>query len=150
MLNEQNSIRGAHVRKGFGFLLVLAALGVAAVVAAQVYNLDYWLLPSKQKFAQTWKKDVLALEASGRLPEGWGQIREISLKTDNSPAQMWVENVDVPIKKNKDGLFKLDVFVIHWIEDDRYGALIQYNLVDQRNGNTTWELSRRLPVGRIL
>ncbi|MEK7357455.1 MAG: hypothetical protein AAB250_13470, partial [Bdellovibrionota bacterium] len=138
------------MRKGFGFILVIAALIVGAAVAAQVYNVEYWLLPSKQKFAQNWQNDVAALEKSGKLPESWQQIREIVVKTDNSPAQTWVVGLEAPIKKKQDGFFRLDVFVAHWIDDDRYGALIQYNLVDLRDGNTTWELSRNLQIGRIL
>jgi hypothetical protein len=138
------------VRKGIGFLIVIAALVVAALGASQYYNLDYWLLPSKQKFATTWMKDIGSLEKSGKLPEGWQQIREIVIKTDNSPAQNWVVGLDPGIKKKQDGVYRLDVFVAHWIENDRYGALVQYNLVDLRTGNTTWELSRNMQIGRIL
>lgn len=141
---------GAHVRKGIGFALFLAAAAAAVFGAAQYYNVDYWMKPSKQKFAISWKKDVIALEKSQKLPKEWQQIREIVVKTDNSPAQTWVEGVDLPIQKKQDGFFRLDVFIAHWIDNDKYGALIQYNLVDLRNGNTIWELSRSLQIGRIL
>lgn len=138
------------MRKGLGFLLFLIALVVAAAGAAQYYNVDYWLKPSKEKFSITWKKDLKTLEKSGKLPEGWQQIREIALKTDNSPAQTWVVGLEAPIKKSPEGFFRLDIFIAHWIENDKYGTLIQYNLVDLRTGNTTWELSRSLQIGRIL
>lgn len=138
------------MRKGIGFALFIAAAAAAVFAAAQHYNVDYWLKPSKEKFAITWKKDVVALEKSQKLPKEWQQIRDIVVKTDNSPAQNWVDGVALPVQKKKDGLFRLDVFVAHWIENDKYGVLIQYNLVDLQSGNTTWELSRSLPVGRIL
>ena len=138
------------MRKGLGFLLIILALIVGAAAAAQYYNVDYWLLPSKDKFAVQWKKDVGTLEKSGKLPEGWQQIREISIKTDASPAQNWVVGLEAPMKKKPDGTYKLEVFIAHWIDNDKYGALIQYNLVDLRTGNTTWELSRNLQIGRIL
>jgi hypothetical protein len=138
------------VRKGIGFAIFIAALVVAALGAAQYYNLDYWLKPSKEKFVLSWKKDIAALEKSSKLPKEWQEIREIIVKTDNSPAQNWVEKIETPVKKKPDGFYRLDVFIAHWIDNDKYGVLIQYNLVDLRNGNTIWELSRSLPIGRIL
>ncbi len=138
------------MRKGIGLLLVIAAIAVTALAACQFYNVDYWLKPSKDKFSVTWSKDVAALEKSGKLPEGWQQIREIVIKTDNSPAQNWVVGFDPGIKKKQDGFYRLEIFIAHWIENDRYGALVQFNLVDLRTNDTTWEVSRNMPIGRIL
>lgn len=137
------------MRKGLGLILILAALTITGSLLATIYDLDYWLAPPKEKFLRTWANDVEILEKSNQLPVGWQNIREISLKTDNSIAQDWIVGMEAPIKKNPQGKYRLDVFIIHQLEDTRYGAVVQYNLVDLVTGDTTWELGRTFKLGYV-
>ena len=138
------------MRKGLGVILILGALIAVCSALAHVYSLNYWLLPAKEKFKTSWANDIKLLEESKKLPQAWSEIKDINVRTDNSPAQDWIVNFRSPIQTNPKGTFRLDIFIIHFIQNDRYGAVIQYNLVDLKNGNTVWELARTLKLGFIL
>ena len=146
-----------QIRKKVGLVLLLASLASIAWLAAVFFNLSFWLASPDKKFLRAWNEDIQLLEKTkNSLPKEWHQIREISLKADNSPIQEWMQikgwedalKKPIPIDP-KSGQFRLDIFLIHWLEGYRYGVVVQYNLVDLRNNNTTWELGRTLKLGVI-
>ena len=138
------------MRKGLGFLLVLVSLLIIGGLAASIFKADYWILSPKDKFIRSWQDDVALLKKSGKLPDGFNHIREIEIKSDNSPARDWIDDLKRRVPTEPTGTYKLSVMVIHWIEDTRYGAIVQYNLVDTKSGNTVWELSRTFKLGYLL
>jgi hypothetical protein len=138
------------MRKGVGFLLLLVSLLVAAGVAAVTFHADYWMLAPKDKFLRSWQEDLKLLRKNKALPASWDHIREVEVKSDNSPAIDWVESVKKQTKLDPNGTFKLNVMVIHWIEKTKYGAIVQYSITDTRSGNTVWEISRTLHLGYLL
>lgn len=138
-----------NVRKGIGLTLILASIATLFLIAFVVFRADYWLMHPKEKFLHSWQEDVKLLEATNKLPKEWQEIGKVALSSDNSPAQHWLENIRPPIQIKKDGQYRLDVFVIHWIEDTRYGAVVQYNIVDMKTQNTIWELGRTFKLGYI-
>jgi hypothetical protein len=138
------------MRKGLGFLLVIASLLIVGAIAAVSLRADYWILSPREKFLRSWQEDVLLLQKSNKLPQGWSHIRTVEVKSDNSPARDWVDDLKKRVPTDPTGTYKLSVMAIHWIEENRYGAIIQYNLVDTKSGNTVWELSRTFKLGYIL
>lgn len=138
------------MRKGLGFLLILISLLVVGGVAAVSFHADYWLLTPKEKFLTSWQDDVRLLRKNHSLPASWDHIREVEVKSDNSPALDWIESLKQQIHIDPNGTFKLNVMVIHWIEKNKYGAIVQYSITDTRSGNTVWEISRTLHLGYLL
>jgi hypothetical protein len=137
------------MNKKVGLILVVSALAVALWVAWFGLDANYWLAPPHDKMNLSWSRDVRLLEESGRLPTQWNEIKEISIRADNSPIQDWLSGLEAPIRRNPNGQYRLEVFLIHMIEGNRYGAVIQYNLVDLKNDNTIWEAGRTLKLGIV-
>lgn len=138
------------MRKGTGIGLIFAALVLGFGAWFTLAGGQFWLLTPKEKFLTAWSQDLELLSKSGNLPKEWENIREVALKTDNSPAQDWISGVKPPIPTNQNGTYRLDVFVVHWLEGYRYGAILTYSLVDtRRNDNTVWELSRTHKLGIV-
>jgi hypothetical protein len=138
------------MRKSVGFLLLLISLLVIGGVAAVSLRADYWLLAPKEKFLTSWQEDVKLLRKNKSLPAAWDHIREVEVKSDNSPAMDWIESLKKQIKIDTNGTYKLNVMVIHWIEKTKYGAIVQYSITDTKSGNTIWEISRTLHLGYLL
>jgi hypothetical protein len=138
------------MRKGLGFLLILVSLLVIGGVAAVSLHADYWMLSPKEKFMSSWQDDVRLLRKKKALPAPWDHIREIEVRSDNSPAIDWVDSLKKQIKIDPNGTYKLNVMVIHWIEKTKYGAIVQYSITDLKSGNTIWEISRTLHLGYLL
>jgi hypothetical protein len=95
-----------------------------------------------------WKDDVKLLVKAQKLPKAWGEIRNIHVDTASPIAAKWMKNIEVPIKVRHDGGYRLDILIDHWIYQGHLGAMIQYNLVDLKSGNTVWELGRTLTIGK--
>ena len=131
-------------------LLLLIAGGLCAIWIAWVsLNLGFWMAPPREKFLNAWAEDFRLLNASGTLPPSWSQIRDVNIRTDNSPIHEWLEKAEIPIKKNPKGNLILDVMAVHWIEGHRYGVVLQYKLLDAQTKNTVAELGRTFKLGIV-
>ncbi len=137
------------MRKSLPLMLIIASLGGLIITATNGLRLNYWLSPPKEKFFESWSADLDNLKSSGKLPKAWDEIKQISVKSDNSPAQDWLATTPPIIKTNSHGNYRLEIFVIHWIEGTRYGVVVQHSLLDLQNNNTVWELSRTYPLGFV-
>ena len=135
--------------KNLGLILIVAATIMSLWAASAIFNVSYWLLSPEQKFYKSWQADLALLEKSKTLPKQWSLIKELTIKAANAPAQDWIAINRPPIKLNPSANYRLDIFVIHWLEGYRYGVVIEYNLVDLRNENTIWELGRTLKLGWV-
>ena len=138
------------MHKGLGFIFLLVSVLALAGIASVTFHADYWLLPPREKFLSSWQDDVKLLRKNRALPTAWDHIREVVVKSDNSPAVDWVESLRRQIKIEPTGAYKMNVMVIHWIENTKYGAIIQYSITDTRTGNTIWEVSRTLHLGYLI
>ncbi len=138
------------MQRSLGVIFILASFATLLLIGWIGFNGDYWISPPKEKFLRSWRDDVHLLEKTKTLPPAWKEIREITLKADpNSPADGWIQDIVVPVERNPKGKYRLEVFVIHWIDGYRYGAVVQYDLVDLSNDNTTWELGRTFKLGFV-
>lgn len=151
------------MQKKFGLFLLATATLAVVFSGYSLRHLNYYLKQPFEKLIITWSEDVKNLERSKSLPKEWSDIKEFEIKGDNSwPTQDWITQIKKkdtrkttntvlipPIKLNSSGRFKLEIFLIHWIEGYRYGAIVQYHLVEIATKNTVWELDRTYKMGFI-
>ena len=138
------------MRKTFGILLLIIGLLAIGTVAAVSLRAQYWLLTPKEKFMTSWQEDLALLRKSKNLPAGWDHIQKVEIKSDSSAAIDWVQSLKPKIKIDSAGNYKLNIMVIHWIEKNKYGAIVQYSMTDLKSGNLIWEISRTLHLGYLL
>lgn len=100
----------------------------------------------KDRLEALWFKDMKALEASGKLPQGWDLIEKVELIAGDSYSKELIDNSSYPIKLNPKGDKKLEVIFDKWVDGQESGIIIQYHLVDQKTNNTIWELGRSLKL----
>lgn len=142
------------MRKGLGVFFISASVALAALaliiyIVAHAYNIEFWAAPPAEKFVRSWRADIASLTSKNKLPKQWSDIKEIRVQTDSSPAQNWVKDLVVPAQTKPNGHYRLEIFVIHWIEGYRYGVVVQHNLVDLANNNTVWEMNRTYKLGIV-
>ncbi len=110
-------------------------------------NLKFWMLPPSQKFSVAVAEDLKLLDQKHFLPEAWQKIQKISLTSDASHVSNWLDEKSFQIPVQKNGEYILEIFVSEWIDGYRYGALVEYDLVNIKNKNTVWELNRTYKLG---
>lgn len=142
--SELNTQRGSsHV----GIVLLLSSLALAALIALVGFNQRYWLLPPPEKFDQSWKAD-LALLAKTKQGEMLKRVAKIRVRSDgHSPASDWIEKIKAPVELNKEGDLLADVFIIHQIDEHRYGVIVQYEFIQLKDENKVGEFARTLWLG---
>lgn len=134
---------GSHI----GWVLILTAVALAALVALYGFDQKYWLLPPEQKLISSWRSD-LNLIKENKQAELLKRVKQVRLRAnDHSPAAEWIEKVQAPIEKSPSGDVLADVFLIHQIEGHRYGVVVQYEFIDLKNNNKIGEFARTLWLG---
>ena len=132
---------------------IAIAIGViiicAVVFMLYALKINFWLAKPAEKMAMTWSEDLKLLENSRKLPPQWKEIKEVSIKADNSEIQNWLKDLHPDIPMIKTGNYRLEVFLVFLIEGYRYGVVAQYHLVDLRNNNTVWEDGRTFKLGIV-
>ena len=119
----------------------------AIAVLAYVLNAPYWLRPPQEKFALAWRQDLSHLDKEHKLPEAWKSLKNVEFTSNDEQVIDWYQKTGNPLPVSENGHFKLQVLGVHFIEGNRYGVMLQYNLVDLKSGNTVGEFSRRLKLG---
>jgi hypothetical protein len=108
------------------------------------------LTPSAKKLDFAIREDLQLLKKTKTFPaKEWMNISQVEISSDASPVQDWISKDSLVITKKPDGDFKLNVFATLWLDENRYGAIIQYDLVDLKTKNTVWELNRTYKLGWI-
>ena len=112
-------------------------------------DVGFWFATPAKKFAMATRNDMKLLEKNHSLPKIWSKIKKIELSSDASHVQDWLNADAFDIPKTNNGDYTLDIFVSEWIDGYRYGALVQYDLIDIKTKNTVWELNRTYKLGII-
>lgn len=130
-----------------GVVLLVSALALAALIALVGFNQRYWLLPPHEKLEQSWKQDTQLLLAT-KQGDLLKRVAKIRVRSDgHSPADEWLEKVKAPLEVNKDGDLLADIFVIHQIDKNRYGVVVQYEFIQLKDQNKIGEFARTLWLG---
>lgn len=128
-----------------------SAIGIAIVLmilfSAERADVAFWFAPPANKFALATRTDMKLLEKNHYLPKAWSKIKSIEISSDASHVQDWLKADAFDIAKVNSGEFTLNIFVSEWIDGYRYGALVQYDLIDIKSKNTVWELNRTYKLG---
>lgn len=138
-----------HLHKRVGLIMIAVAVVTILIILWSALGVGFYLKPPHEKLLTRWKADLAQLEKAQKLPSQWNDIREIQLRSDNSPIQEWLPQIKAPIQTNPNGRYRLEIFLIHWIEKYKYGVVVEYNLIDLTSNNKVWEFGRTYPLGFI-
>lgn len=117
------------------------------IMVLWVGSMGYLLLQEaspSEKLEILWNKDIQLLKQTKSLPSAWYDIDHVEFYGGTEIAKSWLNEMTVPIEVKPKGHYTLEVLLVDWKENQKAGAMIQYNLVDQKSGNMVWELGRTL------
>ena len=98
------------------------------------------------KLHKLWKKDLAALKKQKKLPGGFDEIKELHYTPLSKMSAQWMSEISIPIKVNHEGKYRLNIQVDHWSEKSKTAAVVHYQMVDIKSGNTVWEFGRTYPL----
>lgn len=129
------------------------ALLLAALVVGAYFFFNRALTPYKEsvsvRLGRAISQDLQSLKAKSSLPEQFNKVRGFELSTEGSTFKPWVDETKISFPTDPNGTFELQLFIFFFVNENRYGANVQYDLVDSKTKNTVWELTRSYNLGWI-
>lgn len=93
--------------------------------------------------------DLTSLINAKAVPANISKIRGFQISTEGSTFKPWIDEVKIGVPVTKDGTHGLEVFIFFFIDEQKLGANVQYNLVEIKTNNTEWETTRSYDLGWI-
>lgn len=128
---------------------MIAALLLLTPVVWLWPNIQFSLLSPQEKLAFLIKQDFDSLRSTGYLPKNWNEIGSIEVHGDKYPERPWLHTVSLPLFLKPNGERHLEVQVLPWESEGRFGAVVNYELLDRKTKNTLWEFGRTFEIGVI-
>lgn len=124
--------------------LAVFIFGLVAVLATYDDLTPFWFNKKNEKIETLWKQDLELLVRTGSLPKQWTQISEIRLFPLSESTKKLVKEIKMPFRQHPEGDYLLEISLDDWQENQDYGIVVQYNLINKTTGNTIWELGRTI------
>ena len=146
--SESTGTRAFNNSRHVGWVFVIAAFAMVAIVILVGFDQRYWFLPPEQKLISSWRADLQLIKDNKQAAAFLPRVKEVRLRAnDHSPAAEWIEKIQAPLEKNNSGDVLADVFLIHQIVGHRYGVIVQYEFIETKTGNKIGEFARTLWLG---
>jgi hypothetical protein len=130
----------------FGFLLIALSAGM---LAYDHYNISYWRTPPGIRASQKWQEEVDKVTAkSARLKTSLQLLKTIEMTTTDQQFKDMIDQTKKPFHQVQKGSYILKIQIMPWIEDMKYGYLIQHDLFDSTN-NKVSEFNVNVDIGRL-
>lgn len=128
------------------FLLFLSA---GALIAYDQLHLEYWMTPPEKRAEVKWQKEVdKMIKQSKKMQTAVYLIKSIELTTTDGQFKELIDKSKVPFKKANKGKYDLKIQIMPWIEEMKYGYVIQHELFDETN-NKVFEFSSNIEIGKM-
>jgi hypothetical protein len=128
--------------------LVITALIVGAMLLFKQALKPYTASPAV-RLSALMTKDLEALKTRNSVPPQIKNLKAIDISTEGSTFKPWTDEMKIKIPTSEGGTHILEVFVFFYVNENKYGANVRYDLIDAKNENTIWELNRSYELGWI-
>jgi hypothetical protein len=98
--------------------------------------------PPEKKFMDAWEADIQHLREVKALPPGFSDLKAIKLSSTSEHLKKMFKKYPIHFGTTDKGHYTLEIYMDE-LEDG--GVIVQYDLVEQKSGNTVWELARTFP-----
>jgi hypothetical protein len=125
----------------FAFVIIVGVWTVNRFVRLMDLSL-FTNASQEKKFMTAWDSDIARLDRAHALPAGFNNLKQIRLTSGSEKIKRAFGKYPLNLSRKNNGKFVLDIFADQ-IEGG--GIVIQYDLVENKSGNTVWEMGRTFP-----
>ena len=129
-----------------GFFLIVIASGL---IAYDQLNLSYWRKAPEIRASEKWKLEIEKISArNNKIRTALLLIAKINQSTTDQQFKEMIDRTPSPFKVIQKGKYSLKLQFMPWIEEMKYGYLIQHELFDA-NGNKVSEFNVNVDIGKL-
>lgn len=130
-------------------LLMGGLLGGAGIYVYEAYDLESYRKAPPLRLSEVWAEKLVEQEAQDpKLRAAMTLIEDWSITLEQPYFGDLLEQATPPFRKSTKGRYKLVVSAIPWVEEMKYGFLLQHQLIDT-DDNITFEFTIDTPVGQL-
>ncbi|MBY0385999.1 hypothetical protein K2X05_12640 [bacterium] len=130
----------------FGFLLVVFASGL---IGYEYFNISYWQQSPSTRASEKWKNEIEKISSKNtKLKTAFLLLAKIEQKTTDQQFKEMIDATRSPFKTVSKGTYVLKLQFMPWIEEMKYGYLIQHELFDLQ-GNKISEFNVNIDIGKL-
>ena len=130
----------------FGFFLIVFASGL---IGYEYLNISYWQKSPSTRASEKWKSEIEKISTkNGKLKTALLLLAKIEQTTTDQQFKEMIDATRSPFKSVTQGAYVLKLQFMPWIEDMKYGYLIQHELFDLQ-GNKVSEFNVNIDIGKL-
>ena len=116
------------------FLSFTLLISAAALIAYDYYNLGYWALSPEKRIDIRWAYEVEKAEVtSPEIKTALLLLKDWKMMTTDQQFKVLIDKSHAPFRKSTKGGYTMAIQIMPWIEDMKYGYMIQHELFDSQN-----------------
>ncbi len=132
-----------------GFIFLIAAIGLVGLHYYEQYDVEYWMTAPELRVEKKWKAELAkSLKHDKKLQTAIYLISDIEMTTTDQDFKDLIDKSKPPFKKAKNGKYVLKIQYMPWIEEMKYGYLIQHEFFDETD-NKVNEFTYNIEIGRL-
>ena len=129
-----------------GFFLIAFA---SALIAYEQLNIAYWQKSPEVRASEKWKSEVDRVSAqNNKLKTALLLLAKIDQNTTDQQFKEMIDRTASPFKVVQKVKYSLKLQFMPWIEEMKYGYLIQHELFDA-SGNKVSEFNVNVDIGKL-
>jgi hypothetical protein len=129
-----------------GFFLILLASGL---IAYERLNISYWQTAPEVRASEKWRNEIEKIYARNtKLKTALLLLSKIDQSTTDQQFKEMIDKTISPFKIVQNGKYSLKLQFMPWIEEMKYGYLIQHELFDA-GGNKISEFNVNVEIGKL-
>lgn len=129
-----------------GFFLIAIASGL---IAYEQLNLSYWRKAPEIRASEKWKNEIEKISSrNAKLKTALLLLAKIDQSTTDQQFKEMIDQTPSPFKVAQKGKYTLKLQFMPWIEEMKYGYLIQHELFDV-SGNKVSEFNVNVDIGKL-
>lgn len=130
-----------------GIILILVATGL---LAYEKLNLSYWRLSPEKRTELIWKSEIEKINRrSPELRKAFLLLKDIEMTTSDQQFKDLIDKTRSPFTKSAKGNYTLKLQFMPWIEDMKYGYLIQHEVFESQSQNKIKEFTININIGYL-
>ena len=122
-----------------GFLLIASSFSILY----SHFPVDQYLKPKQVRLYNDWQKDISKLSQNQQFADMLSQISNVEIHFTDPDIAEEFDDFRAPFKEDKTQSYLLKISITRWIDQNRYGFVVQHELFDDTENKIYEFISHR-------
>jgi hypothetical protein len=128
-------------------LVFLLFVSAGAFIAYDYFDISYWRTPPEVRVDQKWSAEIQkVMSKSKKTSKELQLLKSFDMVTTDQQFKDLIDKSHPPFRRSTKGSYVLKIQIMPFVEDMKYGYLIQHEIFDKDN-NKVDEFNTNIEIG---